>query len=117
MCVAALCCCDPSLRQAVSDDIWYRVIHIVTNHEGLQPYAAAKVFQAVSAPNANENTVKISAYMLGVRIVCTFVLWRLASPRPQPCPVPWGMCRTRSAAPIAPIVPPLSRRACRDASR
>eukprot|EP01047_Picozoa_sp_COSAG01_P061458 COSAG01_NODE_7681_length_3100_cov_12.140356_2_plen_669_part_01 len=54
---------------AVSDDIWHRVVFIVTNNEphnpGLHKYAAAKVFEAVSREVAHENTVKVAAYLLG----------------------------------------------------
>lgn len=54
---------------AVSDDIWHRVVYVVTNNEqhnpGLHKYAAGKVFGAVSKDDAHENMVKIAAYMLG----------------------------------------------------
>lgn len=53
----------------VSDDIWYRVVFIVTNNEphnpGLHKYAAQKVFDAVNQDVANERTVKVAAYLLG----------------------------------------------------
>ena len=49
----------------VSDDIWHRVVYIVTNNErfnpGLHKYAAGKVFEAVKPESANENMVKIGA--------------------------------------------------------
>ena len=56
---------------AVSDEIWHRVVYIVTNNDGggedkgLHKYAAGKVFAAVSEEGAHENMVKIAAYMLG----------------------------------------------------
>ena len=54
---------------SVSDDIWHRVVYVVTNNEqynpGLHKYAAGKVFDAVSEDGAQENMVKIAAYMLG----------------------------------------------------
>jgi AP-2 complex subunit alpha len=53
----------------VSDDIWHRVVYIVTNNErfnpGLHKYAASEAFAAVSLTGANENMVKIAAYLLG----------------------------------------------------
>lgn len=32
----------------VSDDIWYRVVQIVTNHEDIQEYAAKTVFEVIT---------------------------------------------------------------------
>jgi AP-2 complex subunit alpha len=49
----------------VSDDIWYRVVQIVTNNEDLQEYAAKTVFQALQYPNCHETAVKIGGYILG----------------------------------------------------
>lgn len=54
---------------SVSDDIWHRVVYVVTNndgadgvHMGLHKYAAGKVFAAVCEDGAQENMVKIAAY-------------------------------------------------------
>ena len=49
----------------VSDDIWHRVVYIVTNHTELQAYAAHKLFQVVEAPVAHETAVKLGGYILG----------------------------------------------------
>ena len=50
----------------VADDIWHRVIQIVTNKgEELQKYTAQTVFSAVSSPAAHETCVKISGYIFG----------------------------------------------------
>eukprot|EP01119_Soliformovum_irregulare_P004110 TRINITY_DN1511_c0_g1_i1.p1 TRINITY_DN1511_c0_g1~~TRINITY_DN1511_c0_g1_i1.p1 ORF type:complete len:976 (-),score=279.06 TRINITY_DN1511_c0_g1_i1:21-2702(-) len=49
----------------VSDDIWYRVVQIVTNHEDVQKYAAQTIFQAVQQKTAHETAVKVGAYILG----------------------------------------------------
>lgn len=49
----------------VGDEVWYRVIQIVTNTEQLQEYAARKVFAHVKAPTAHESILKIGAYILG----------------------------------------------------
>lgn len=49
----------------VGDEVWYRVIQIVTNTEQLQEYAAKKAFEHVRMPTAHESIVKIGAYILG----------------------------------------------------
>jgi AP-2 complex subunit alpha len=50
----------------VSDDIWHRVVQIVTNKgEELQTYTAQTVFIAMSSPAAHENAIKLGAYILG----------------------------------------------------
>eukprot|EP01114_Cavostelium_apophysatum_P019630 TRINITY_DN6382_c0_g1_i1.p1 TRINITY_DN6382_c0_g1~~TRINITY_DN6382_c0_g1_i1.p1 ORF type:complete len:964 (-),score=261.68 TRINITY_DN6382_c0_g1_i1:12-2903(-) len=49
----------------VSDDIWYRVIQIVTNHEDIQEYAARTVCQALQQQNVHESAVKVGGYILG----------------------------------------------------
>lgn len=50
----------------VSEEIWYRVVQLVTNNdENLQNYTASTVLKAVSSPSAHENLVKISGYILG----------------------------------------------------
>jgi AP-2 complex subunit alpha len=49
----------------VSDDIWYRVVQIVTNNEDLQEYAAKTVFQSLQYPNCHETVVKVGGYILG----------------------------------------------------
>lgn len=48
----------------VSDEVWQRVIQIVTNNEELQVYAAQNILQYVKA-DCHETLVKIGAYLLG----------------------------------------------------
>lgn len=50
---------------AMSDEIWYRAIRLITNHEDIQQYAAEVAWKAVRSDLANETTVKVSAYILG----------------------------------------------------
>ena len=40
----------------VGDDIWYRVVHIVTNHEDIQEYAARIVFE-VQVPHSHPHSL------------------------------------------------------------
>lgn len=50
----------------VSDDIWYRVVQIVTNRDAdLQKYTASTVLQAIMTPSAHEKAVKVAGYILG----------------------------------------------------
>jgi len=49
----------------VSEDVWHRVVQIVTNHEELQPYAAEKVLVLLQAPPIHESMVKVAGYILG----------------------------------------------------
>ena len=49
----------------VSDEVWQRVIQIVTNNEELQVYAAQNTLQYVKADQCHETLVKIGAYILG----------------------------------------------------
>lgn len=51
----------------VSDDVWHRIIHIVTNHKDLQAYAAENVFRALEAKNVHESAVLVGGYLLGKR--------------------------------------------------
>jgi AP-2 complex subunit alpha len=51
--------------EQVSDDIWHRLIVLVTNHKDLQQFAAAKLFGALQSKRANEALVKLGAYVLG----------------------------------------------------
>jgi AP-2 complex subunit alpha len=50
---------------AMSDEIWYRAVRLITNHEDIQQYAAEVAWQAVRSDLANETTVKVAAYILG----------------------------------------------------
>lgn len=49
----------------VSDEVWHRVIQIVTNNEELQVYAAQHTLAYVKAEHCHETLVKIGAYILG----------------------------------------------------
>ncbi|KAI9444808.1 Adaptor protein complex AP-2 alpha subunit [Lactarius indigo] len=49
----------------VGDEVWYRVIQIITNTEDLQAYAARVVFQRLKAPATHESLVKVGGYVLG----------------------------------------------------
>lgn len=48
----------------VSDEVWQRVIQIVTNNEELQVYAAQNILQYVKS-DCHETLVKIGGYLLG----------------------------------------------------
>jgi AP-2 complex subunit alpha len=49
----------------VSDEVWQRVIQIVTNNEELQVYAAKNILQYCKADHCHETLVKIGSYILG----------------------------------------------------
>lgn len=49
----------------VSDEVWQRVIQIVTNNEELQVYAAQNIIKYVKAEQCHETLVKIGGYLLG----------------------------------------------------
>lgn len=49
----------------VSDEVWQRVVQIVTNNEELQVYAAQNTLQHVKSDHCHETLVKIGAYILG----------------------------------------------------
>lgn len=49
----------------VSDEVWQRVIQIVTNNEELQVYAAQNALQYLKQEHCHETLVKIGAYILG----------------------------------------------------
>ena len=49
----------------VSDEVWQRVIQIVTNNEELQVYAAQNILNYVKAEQCHETLVKIGGYLLG----------------------------------------------------
>lgn len=43
----------------VGDEVWYRVVQIVTNTEDLQEYAAKVAFEHLKAPSTHESLVKV----------------------------------------------------------
>lgn len=49
----------------VSDEVWQRVIQIVTNNEELQVYAAQTALQHIRSDHCHETLMKIGAYILG----------------------------------------------------
>lgn len=49
----------------VSEDVWHRVVQIVTNHEHLQSYAAEKVLILLQSPPIHESMIKVAGYILG----------------------------------------------------
>lgn len=49
----------------VSDEVWQRVIQIITNNEELQVYAARNTLQYCKQDHCHETLVKIGAYILG----------------------------------------------------
>lgn len=49
----------------VGDEVWYRIIQIVTNNEELQEYAARRALEHLRAPSCHENLVKVGGYILG----------------------------------------------------
>ncbi|THH16895.1 hypothetical protein EW146_g3827 [Bondarzewia mesenterica] len=49
----------------VGDEVWYRVVQIVTNTEDLQAYAARVVFERLKSPASHESLVKVGGYILG----------------------------------------------------
>ncbi|KAL9610401.1 MAG: hypothetical protein Q9167_004884 [Letrouitia subvulpina] len=49
----------------VSDEVWQRVIQVVTNNEELQIYAAQNILEYVKAEQCHETLVRIGGYLLG----------------------------------------------------
>lgn len=49
----------------VSDEVWQRIIQIVTNNEELQVYAASTILAYLRADQCHETLVKIGSYLLG----------------------------------------------------
>ena len=49
----------------VSDEVWQRVIQIVTNNEELQVYAAQHIANYIKAEHCHETLIKIGGYLLG----------------------------------------------------
>lgn len=49
----------------VGEEVWFRVIQIVTNNEDVQKYAATKVYEHLRSSSCHENLIKVGAYVLG----------------------------------------------------
>jgi len=47
----------------VGDEVWYRVIQIITNTEDLQAYAARVVFQRLKSPATHESLIKVGGML------------------------------------------------------
>jgi len=43
----------------VGDEVWYRVVQIITNTEDLQAYAARVIFQRLKSPATHESLIKV----------------------------------------------------------
>jgi AP-2 complex subunit alpha len=56
-----------SAKENVSDDVWHRVVQIVTNHEDLQSYAVTKLWKIMKDTGADLSTalIKTGGYLLG----------------------------------------------------
>lgn len=48
-----------------SDDVWHRVVQLVTNNEGSQSYAAEQVMEVLQRGASHEALVCLAAYTLG----------------------------------------------------
>ena len=49
----------------VADDVWHRLVQIVTNNEELHKYAASKMYHALEPVTAHETALKVGGYILG----------------------------------------------------
>lgn len=49
----------------VSDEVWQRVIQIITNNEELQAYAAQNMLEYIKTEGCHDSLVKIGGYVLG----------------------------------------------------
>ncbi len=49
----------------VADDVWHRLVQIVTNTETLQKYAASRAYHSLEPVTAHETAVKVGGYILG----------------------------------------------------
>jgi len=49
----------------VSDQVWFRVVQIVTNNEELQAHCASNVLRKLQDGSSHETMLKLSAYVLG----------------------------------------------------
>lgn len=54
-----------SAGEYVGDEVWFRVVQIVTNHEEVREYAASQILKDLKRELCNEKTVKIAAYIIG----------------------------------------------------
>jgi AP-2 complex subunit alpha len=52
----------------VGDEVWYRVVQIVTNTEDLQEYASKAVFEHLKTPTSHESLVKVGGQLSSSRV-------------------------------------------------
>lgn len=50
---------------AISDDVWHRVVQIISNDELIHAYVARRALDSIKEKDGHENFVKIAAYFLG----------------------------------------------------
>ena len=49
----------------ISQEIWHRVVQIITNNEDIQLYATQQIYETAIPPGADETLICLSAYVLG----------------------------------------------------
>ncbi|WVQ79744.1 hypothetical protein IAT38_001844 [Cryptococcus sp. DSM 104549] len=49
----------------VGAEVWYRVVQLVMNNEGVQEYAVRAVYQHLQATACHENMIRVGGYILG----------------------------------------------------
>jgi AP-2 complex subunit alpha len=49
----------------ISDDVWHRVVQIISCDESIHAYSAKKAMDSIEQASGNENVVKIASYILG----------------------------------------------------
>ncbi|CAD6884330.1 unnamed protein product [Tilletia laevis] len=49
----------------VGEEVWFRVIQIVTNTEEVQEYTVTKLLEHLKSPACHENLIKVGAFLLG----------------------------------------------------
>ncbi|KAE8233366.1 hypothetical protein CF326_g1591 [Tilletia indica] len=49
----------------VGEEVWFRVIQIVTNTEDVQEYTVTKLLEHLKSPACHENLIRVGAFLLG----------------------------------------------------
>lgn len=49
----------------VTDDIWYRAIQIISQHEDVQEYACRKLYESLVPADVHETIIKCAGYVIG----------------------------------------------------
>jgi AP-2 complex subunit alpha len=75
-----------------SDDVWHRMVQLVTNNEGSQSYAAEQVMEVLQRGASHEALVCLAAYTLGeygklIRVRFATLLKSIPSISSNPCAV------------------------------